>query len=366
MENLFDYLGRTASVSFAEQSFNDVDALALARLSYAPFDGIVGEGFQNQTSLEDACARLLADPAVEQKLLLEQDRRFLSLLQSSRRFGKLWISGYQKQTDETTDKQFAALCIQLLDGCYYLSFRGTDDTLSGWKENFDMSFLMAVPAQLAAAEYVAQASRNLSGSLWLGGHSKGGNLAVYGAAFCPPQVQTSIGKVWNFDGPGFRKSVVEQQGYQSVVDRVETFVPQSSVVGMLLEHEEDYTIVRSSQKGLLQHDPYTWGIKENRFVTLKTTTQTSKLVDETIKDWLAQLSCAQREEFIEALFTVIDQTGAKTVKELSTNWYRTAGSVLRSLTRLDGNMRKAVLYTLWALLKAVGENLLEELVSQED
>ena len=183
-----------------------------------------------------------------------EDEAHLKALRENRRYANMTLKGYVQQTDPVEEKQFAAITVETMDGLHYLAYRGTDSTLIGWKEDLNMSFQTTVPAQREAVEYLNRAAEMLAGELRLGGHSKGGNLAAYAASFCESQVQQRIRSVSNNDGPGFASSILEQQGYQRIKQRIHTFLPQSSVIGMLLGHEEEYTVIPRTQRGLMQHD----------------------------------------------------------------------------------------------------------------
>ena len=232
MENVFDYLDWRGDLTLDLVPLCDVDAVVLSRLSYLPLDGLVPpEG----APVGALMRQLLAS---KPPLLLPEDGRFIPALAASQRFCEMWIMDYVNQIDLESQTQFAAITVALGDGRHFVAFRGTDGTLVGWKEDFNMAFTCPVPAQRLAAHYAASAMLRFPGEFLLGGHSKGGNLAVYAAAFCPAALQERIAAVYNNDGPGFDAEVIALPGYQRICARVQTFVPQSSIVGMLLEHEE--------------------------------------------------------------------------------------------------------------------------------
>ncbi len=243
-------------------------------------------------------------------------------------------------------------------GDAFTAFRGTDNTLVGWKEDFNLSFLDTIPGQWAARDYLEKIAERCPGTLYAGGHSKGGNLAVFAAAVCSPEVQARIRSVYNNDGPGFSGAVLEQPGYQAVLGRIQTFVPQSSVVGMLLEHEEPYTVVRSGQVGLMQHEPYSWEVLGSDFVRLKQVTQGSRLVDQTIKTWLSELSRQEREAFVEALFELLENADIRHLSEAAKpkNLY----TILQKLGREDDKTRLMIARVLSRLVWAAAQTLWED------
>lgn len=316
MANLFDYLSWREDLSLAQSPFGAVDGLILSALSYVRFDGLVPAGPGECVPLgQTARAYLDLPPARRGRCRCEDDLRLLRALANSPRFTRMELCAYADRFVPKEETQFAALTVLPGDGSAFLAFRGTDGTLVGWKEDFNLSFLDVIPAQLEAAEYVQEFAENFSGPLRLGGHSKGGNLAVAGAALCPMKTRDRIESVWSFDGPGFNAYLLSRPGYQELLTRIRSFVPKSSVVGLLLTHEEPHTVVDSDQKGLFQHDLYSWQVLGPDFVRLEDVDEGSRLIDRTLKDWLAGLTNGQRETVADTLYELLSSGDAKTVKE---------------------------------------------------
>ena len=314
MANLLDYLAWRGDLPLDAVPLNDVDALIFARLSYVPFDGIAEE----RISLFEAAQRVLdtVSMADAPRACGKEDQQLLTQLLQSPRYADIVLDGYENIFDPVRQEQFAALTLHLPDGSASVAFRGTDGTLVGWKEDFNMSFSTFVPAQLDAVRYLTDAASRTQGSLYLSGHSKGGNLAVYAAAFCDPEIQERIRGVRNFDGPGFTQQVISQTGFVRILPRVRTYLPQSSVVGMLLEHEEAFTIVESRSVGIYQHNVYLWEIKRGGFVELQQLSASSQLMDRALKDWVAAMPAEDRGRVINGLYTALSATQAETVRDV--------------------------------------------------
>ena len=366
MPNLFDYLSWRGDLPLSAAPFNAVDSLILCALSYVPLDGLVpAPGEAGTVTVARAAEGFFAArtdplPAANTKDFDEHNLLLLSALSRAPRFMDLPLSGYVSRHDAAAQEQFAALTVDLGGGEGYLAFRGTDSSLVGWKEDFNMAFLPFIPSQRSAAEYLAQAGRGFH-RLRLGGHSKGGNLAVYAATRCGKAVQRKLLAVYNNDGPGFNTDVLSCPEYLAVRERVHTFVPQSSVVGMLLDHEESYTVVRSTQTGLLQHDPYSWQVQGPGFVCLDTVTGGSKFFSLTLKRWVAAMEPAAREAFVDALFGILGAANAGTLEELSERWWESAGAVLAALKGLDDETRRALTETFGLLVDAARRTMPEVL-----
>lgn len=359
MANLFDYLDWRGDLTFDRAPLNCVDSLILCCLAYVPLEGTAA--VEGVTVAQ--VAKTLFDAGMERPVKRERldfnagCRLLLSLLADSPRFRGLTIKNYVNHIDPQAQTQFSAITVELGKEGTYVAFRGTDNTLVGWKEDFNMGFLCTVPAQRAAAAYLEEAAAHSKGPLWTGGHSKGGNLAVYAAAHCSAAVRRRVRGGYNNDGPGFCAPALEEPGFRAIRDRIQTFVPQSSVVGLLLEHEEDYTVVHSTQVGLLQHDPYSWQVLGPDFIRLDAVTGASRFMDQTLKSWIAAMDVEQRETFVDTLFEVLGATNAGTVSELGTEWFKNAGLLLQKFRDVDEDTRKAVMEILGMLLKAAKDNL---------
>jgi len=340
MHNIFDYLDWRGDLSFTQDGFNEVDNLIFSVLAYLELDPLFpptleGVSFTIGEIGELCCQFQDKDPANEINPLFRDIPKLLCKVSQSNRFQGVKVSGYVNQVDFEKCNQFSALVFSLNENEHFLAFRGTDDTLAGWKEDFEMSFREEVKAQRDAVLYAKKIIATYPGSFYLGGHSKGGNLAVYAAANLEPEAQDRILAVYNNDGPGFLPHVLELEGYKRIVGRIKTFVPKSSIVGMLLEHGENYIAVNSNVFSLMQHNAFWWEVKGKSFVYEKGLTKGSRNFSKIIRLWLDQLSREQREEFVEVIFNLLQATGAMTVSELSQKKLALANDMLKSYKNLD-------------------------------
>lgn len=353
MADLFDYLSWRGDLPEKLCGFNEVDYMILSRFSYLPFEYVMEQNDMNGASAEELCRGLREVPGINDKMIFKDDARLISAVIDAPRFGRLRAFGYVNQIDNESQTQFSAVTLEIAKNKYYICFRGTDNTLIGWKEDFNMAIIYPVPAQKLALDYLENMASRLRGELIIGGHSKGGNLAVYSAAGVSPKIQKRISAVYNFDGPGFNDKFLKSDGYGIIWNKIFTYVPQSSVIGMLFGHDESYTIVESSQYGgLLQHDTYSWKIKRNRFIQLETVDKSSRVIDHAVKEWIDNMDFAHRERFVETVFMILSKTNAQTFKEMGENWLASAGAMLKSVKDLDEDTRRAVLGTLKALVKS--------------
>jgi len=358
MASTMDYLFWRGDLPFSRDPFNDVDGMILARLSYAPFELLPAP--DGPRPLREAAGEILALPDLDRAVRMPEDRDLLAALADSPRFRDLTFLAFENRLDAGSATQFSAVALRLEEGLCCVAFRGTDNTLVGWKEDLNMGFQCPVPAQRLAVEYLERIGREIGDDLVLTGHSKGGNLAVYAAAFCSPALQDRIRAVRNYDGPGFDDAVLASEGYRRICDRVETFVPQSSIVGMLLGHREKYTVVHSTRAAMpQQHNTYSWEIERTGFLCLETVTGGSRFVDSTLKEWITHLNAEQWELFVDTVYQVLTETNAQTVRELSEKRLTSAWAVLKSVKRLDDETRRVVTETLKSLARCARQELAE-------
>lgn len=371
MADLLDYLDWRGDLTLAQAPFNEVDNLILAELSYIDFRGIVpgpeeGPGVPLWAAADAYFSRFTQGEKIDMGLLLpDQIPEMLDRLAELPRFREMTLSCFVDQVDADRGEQFAALTVETGDRMLYLSFRGTDDTLAGWKEDLELACMPEVPAQKKAVRYAESVARQYPRKkLRLGGHSKGGNLAVYAGVFCGERIQRRIVDIWSNDGPGFQRELLDLPEHRRIAERIHSIVPKSSVVGMLLEHEEAYTVVDSDQLGLLQHDGFSWQVLGDRFVTLRQVTRQAQLSDQALRKWVQGLTVEQRGTFVDALFHVLTASGAETLTDLKEDSFRSAGAILKAMKELDREVREGLWQFLSLLVKSnlrlVLEGLQEE------
>ena len=316
MTNIFDYLTWRGDLAFVQDPPNAVDALIFSGLAYIRF-AREGEQYpEAPVPLKTAAEAFFAQADYEIRCRVQKDLDLLHAAAATRRFGEARITMCRDVLIPEQETQFAAMTFLLDDGSMFLAFRGTDNSLVGWKEDFNMTFQQTIPAQRLAQQYVREVGLEHPGTMRLGGHSKGGNLAVFAAARSAPMLQQRILEVFNHDGPGFTQYLMGDPGYIAMVPKIRTYVPQSSIIGMLLEHEEPYTVIRSRSIGLLQHDLYTWDVLGKEFIPVEEITESSQFADATIKTWFAEMTNAEREQLVDVMFALLGSGGADNVYDL--------------------------------------------------
>ncbi len=351
MPKLFDYLDWRGDITFSELPLNEVDSLILSLISYIEFSDILPTSHHRTLQLLSAVKKYLAAHKGEglyMGAIVPADTiTLLAKAAKTHRFGTLKLGGYSSIIDNDTELQFSAVTFHLGNGSIYVGFRGTDDTLVGWKENLNMSFMTPVPAQIEAAKYLESVAESTDADIYVGGHSKGGNLAVYAATKVSTTVQNRIKAVYNNDGPGFSSDFIKGADYMRIRDRIRTFVPQSSVVGLLLEHGSPYEIVKSTETGLFQHDAFSWELLGGKFIYLNDLTPESLKIDQTVKGLLSEMDMTQRETFVNAIYETLIATNATTLTDISTDKLK----LIKAWNTLDDQSKTIITKTVKTILR---------------
>ena len=316
MANLLDYISWRGDLTFSQDPPNEVDALVFSSLVYIQYGGRVEDNPLEPITLAEAAEDFLCRDDISSRIRVKMDLELLRMAAASARFGQMKICKYRDLYIPEQETQFAAMTCLLDDGTMFLAYRGTDYTLAGWKEDFNMTFQQTVPAQRLAEQYLRDVAMEYDYPIRMGGHSKGGNLAVFAAARCSPMTQPRILEVYNQDGPGFTDYLMGDPGYLAMVPRIRTLIPQSSVIGMLLEHEEEYQVVKSKTVSLLQHDPYSWDVMGKSFVRMDALTANSEFLDATIKAWFADMTNEERNQLVDVMFGLLGTGGVDMVQEI--------------------------------------------------
>lgn len=362
-DTIIGYVKKYGVHSFAEAPINDVDSLVLCQLSYLKFDGIVPDVRENgrSVSVEEIAfhadyEQLFADERYER-----DNRALFEAVLQSRRFRTLRLNCYINIVEKEWETQFSAVTFLLDDGTLYIAFRGTDETIVGWKEDFNMAFLSPVPGQAYSAKYLNMVTGKLHKPFYVGGHSKGGNLAVYSAMKCIPKVQERIIKIYNMDGPGFRPEVLEDCRYEDVADRVVKILPQSSLVGMIFEKDIHYRVVESRTFGLLQHNPYTWRVKDGKFVEVDGIYERRQLTNNALNEWILSLNEQQLRTFVDTMYQIISASQADNLIDFAADWRKSMNGMVSALKEVDEQTAKMLRETVKMFFEITGLHLKKEM-----
>lgn len=313
MANIFDYLTDVQYDSFYDLPLNELDVLALTELTYLPFDDLLDQPVNRLSDVATGVPR-------ESTMLTNKERlQLLDQLAQHKRFRNCKLSNFINEIDTEQQKQFAAMTYRLNLDTYLIVFRGTDDSIIGWKEDFHMTYMKEIPAQKHSLQYLENFfAQHPNQKVILAGHSKGGNLAVYAASQLDPNLQKNIVAVYTFDSPGLHKELTETPGYQNMMERTKVFVPQGSIIGMMLEIPDKKIVVRStSLGGLAQHDTFSWQVEDKHFVQLDETNSDSQQVDTTFKEWVETVPDEELQLYFDLFFGIILDAGISSINDLS-------------------------------------------------
>ena len=318
MTNAMDYIAWRGDLSFASAPLNDVDLFLCSQLATPDYTGIVPE--VGSIPLRQAAERYFSthDMSVENLGVLQSVSvlPMLKALAEAPRFRDAELSHYVNRVSNLREEQFSAVTIRLAPDLTVIAIRGTDDTIIGWKEDCNLAVLSNVPAHLDAAAYLTRAAARNEGSLYLCGHSKGGNLAVYCAAVAADAIQQRIRRVCSFDGPGFRPDFLEGPGYAAMRERIVTILSKNAIVGLLLWQNCEMLVVNTDTVGPLAHDGFKWEVLGTGFVPAKGgLSDASRAFDNAMKESLSAMNEAERKAFIDELFDSLFASGADTITD---------------------------------------------------
>ena len=357
-----DYITMRGDLSFSQDDFNCVDGLILSQIAYNNLEGLVSPEFKEKITLKDLAQSFTASKDYEKRcnmgaMINPLTTQLLLAAAGSRRFGQIKLSAFINKIDRSAVEQFSAITYELEKNRYLLAMRGTDDTIVGWYEDFNLGYMDEIPAQKDSCLYVNQALTALKGTFMLAGHSKGGNLSVKAAMSFPKKALARLESVYNYDGPGFFAPVYASPEFLQIEGKVHSYFPEFCVVGMTFEHTKDYKIVNCSAEGILQHDPFSWNVKGPAFETLEAFDQASEFFHSSFNTWAVKLSAEERKKFIDTLFDVIYASGASTNYEIDQNKIICGGKMLAKLAELNEAERNSVIRAVKTFVKVAKDNI---------
>jgi hypothetical protein len=346
MNNIIDYV-KSEMRTFKEWPFHAVDSLVLSQLAYLSFRDLVPGPYDDEPSVpirdlyRAECFERLSGKTFNPDINIA----LLTAIAASPRFREISLNYYTNEIDTELQMQFSAITFFPDDDLVYIAYRGTDGTLIGWKEDFNMAFTYPLPAQEAGLLYMNTVSGFVpkSANILTGGHSKGGNIAVYAAMKCHSSFRKRITEIYNHDGPGFLQEVLDSDEFRAIGDRVRKTLPQSSVFGMLLHQQECYSVIESNGfSGFVQHIPFNWVVENADFRYLEKLKSGSLHTQDTINDWLLKLTPEERKNFIDTLFQLVEATEAHKLTDLTADWPKAVLKFLSAAKELDPEAKKFV------------------------
>ncbi len=358
MGTILDYLREYGDYTLEEKPLNEVDSLALCQFSYLKFDGIapaVGEE-RPAVDLRTVAAHARYEELYADERYRKDNTALFQRMLESRRFRDMRIYNYVNQIKLETETQFAAMTFRLADGTCYVAYRGTDETIVGWKEDLNLAFSEPTEGQLMSVAYLERAAQDIDGDFCVGGHSKGGNLSVYAAMNCAPEVRARIGTIYDHDGPGFRPEVKAKGAYGEIEGRIRKTIPHSSLVGMILYSDGRYEVVESRTLGLAQHNPYTWLVDDDRFRSAGGLYASRRFLDEALNEWILSLTQEQVHTFVDTLYRVLLASETDNLIDLTAHWLQSVQKIGTALKEIDPQTGRAIIQIMRSLFEIASAN----------
>ncbi len=362
MNTIIDYVDWRGDLSFEQSPFNEIDAVIFTQLAYIDFSKIVDSDFGKTITLKDAAVKIASSADFEKRINFGPliNTEIVTLLQKaseSKRFSNTKLCGFVSLTDTEQEKQFAAITFTFDDKTNFIVFRGTDQSIVGWKEDFNMAYKLPIPAHIEAVNYFDKACKKLKGKIRLGGHSKGGNLSIFAGTYCQQRFQRKIIDIYNFDGPGFEQIVLNDNRYISIQEKIKSFVPKKSIVGMIFDTNSEKTIVESSNNGIMQHDPLTWNVLGSSFITLDELSKESEFINKTLKIWLNKTDKSKRETFIETVFGIIESAEAENITDITDNLFKNSTKMIQYYRNIDAETKEILFETIKIFMKSAKDTV---------
>ncbi|MBQ9207241.1 MAG: DUF2974 domain-containing protein [Treponema sp.] len=363
--DILDYIDWRGDLTFEQSPLNEVDALIFCQLSYLNFENLAPVDFDSSIKLSDLSNLFFGSSDFKERsdlgmLIDVKSNVLLEKCGASVRFKDVEVTGFVSEYNREIEEQFSAVTFVLNQGGIlekqqiFVAFRGTDDTIVGWKEDFNLAFLEEVPAQSDALAYLETVALSFKkAEIFVGGHSKGGNLAIFSSAHLNEKAKNRLQVVYNFDGPGFSQESLDSDSFFSVKTKIRSVFPQFSIVGMLFHHYDSCEVVLSSEKLVMQHNPFSWFVKGIQFQVKDEFDSGSAIFFNSFNKWFESLLPNQREQFVETLFGLLDSTNALTNSELSHDAFKNTGKIIKAFANLDKEIRDEAVHIASEFIKTV-------------
>ena len=361
MADMLDYIRWRGDLPFTVSPPNEVDAVIFSTLSYIPFRGRTVSHPEEAIPFSEAVEEFCSYPEPPNYIRAQRDLDLLKAAGESVRFGNTRITEYRPKFIKEQDTQFAGVTFLLDDGSLFVTFRGTDNTLVGWKEDLSMSFRSVIPSQALAKQYLQDVLMTHSGPVRVSGHSKGGNVAVYAVSQSAPVIRDRVLEVYNQDGPGFSVEFLEDPGYRSILPKIRTYLPQGSMIGVVLYRAEPVIIVQSHETGIMQHDPFSWNICGTAITRMDALNANSRFFRLTMENWLAGFDMDDRVRLVNMLYDLLTSGDVEVMDDILQ-----PKSLINYVARLRGSelIRKYLASDLNSLLKAARRARLQMMKGQ--
>lgn len=340
MAGINTYIKEYGDKTFNEEKFNEIDNVILSSVVYLNFDGIVPKNKKSISLCEAGNIFLykynyfdVSKLGIAQKV----SYKILKQIVNTKRYKDIQMYNYKYIWD--TDTQFGAVCFKVKKKFIYVAFEGTDNLLSGWKEDFQMAYEFPVPSQKLAVKYLNENIKLFDKNIIVGGHSKGGNLALVSSMYCKNRINKKIKQIYSNDGPGLKKEQIESENYSKVRDRLIHLVPNYSYVGVLLRNDK-FTVIKTNRKDFMAHAVSSWQVNKNEFIRENLSSISDNFRKSLLK-WLDEHDLEQREKMISTVFKTLEESGIKNLNDFFN--LKNAITVIRNVNNIDEETKNLVI-----------------------
>lgn len=345
MAHLIDYLEKVENLTFDQEPLNILDKVCINEIGYLTYEKwLTASDLKKPIILHDYAEGKELNP--DYSFMVTKERVELAeAMVRSRRFASLSLSNYRSVLDKEVEKQFAAMIFSLPElGYHQLVFRGTDDSVIGWKEDFQLTYSREIPAHRSAMTFLEDHLPNLSGHITVSGHSKGGNLALYSAVQSSTSLREKIAELLLLDSPGLMKSLLEKPSYQELKARMTVIRPQDSVVGVMLYWDRPAQLVAAEGIGFAQHNTLTWEVDlaANDFAYEDQPTELSQRLEETFQEWIEALPNQELKQVCDLVFDTILDSGIESLDDIGIQALPQIGQMLQEFGNLSDKQKKVL------------------------
>lgn len=356
MYTIDDYIIWRGDLSFKENPFNEIDNLILSNIAYVRFTDIIKD---QALTLKEASDLFFKQDPSKQIVRDIKDLDFLKNASLTKRFGEIKLYNHQEVYDINTETQFGAITFDLLNDDYYIAFRGTDNYIAGWKEDFNLSY-MVIPSQKLALEYLTNIIDSISGfkkKIYVGGHSKGGNLAMYASAHLKMKYFKKLTHIYNNDGPGFDFNLVDKTKFDKLLPILTTYTPKTSIVASFFSKVGEFTIIDSNEFSFLEHDPYSWIVEGTKFKYENKVADASLITKEKLDSWFLEFTYQERQNLASDIYNVILLSGARNLNEILPSLLKNHKKVQKYLKTLDEKTGKTIASVISLLFTSISSSV---------
>ena len=359
MSHIVSYVKRQSENTFADVKFNEVDALVLSQFIYLKLDGLIPTTSEKKEAvyLYEIANHMDYEKVFRDERYRKDNVELFEAMVESKRFRRMRMNYFSDITSVLAETQFSAMTVFLEDGPNVVIYRGTDETMVGWKEDFNMCFKEPVTGQSLSALYLQQVSELFEGEFIVTGHSKGGNFAVYASMNIEDKIQNRIEKVYSFDSPGFRPEILESVDFNKIKDRIMKYLPHSSIFGMLLQSKENYQVVECFSIGVLQHNPYNWQVSGNEFKKVDKLDRSSVFLNETYNEWLFHLSEEELQAYSEIWYKIMQDANITTMLAFTKEPGKSLIHLIDAIRETDDETKEMAKTLAHGLVEVAKENI---------